>query len=233
MNSKIRIWRFNCQSGLCTIEYDKNQQENSSPVEKGFYLEKFNNYHIFINLIARKKEFGINEQNNEKTVLLGRDKIIFPIFLRSYDIKNEIFTKEYFDFDGFSLGSEYYWFSLSSLLTRNIVDPEYTLFDVPLDDINEEIVKELFININDEVVIDYYQDYFNSKNVDKNKLIKRNKLLEDVSKNQLKNFNEIVKNDIVLEFYRMVYNTTTVDQVKENVNKFIEFLDKKIEEQNN
>ncbi|WP_330463313.1 hypothetical protein [Metamycoplasma gateae] len=119
-------------------------------------------------------------------------------------------------------------FSFGRFLSRSNVEKDFNekrrIYEIEL-----AIMQRLFLNINRTKMYEHYNDYFASHNIDKELANKRYQFLSNYSNNIKENVDYVLNEDLILEFYRLT-RTNDINDVEENVNKFLEFLDSKITE---
>ncbi|WP_330463669.1 hypothetical protein [Metamycoplasma gateae] len=219
--------KFGPHFALSFIYSDENYRPFEQIFEYEFKEEDFtteNNAHLNPILIDRhndKNIFILNWFDDKQN-----DVAVHPHFVNVFN-----FTSPLFNFsEGIKNLEGANGFSFYHLFSGFFAEKDVEKFNKQYL-IKSPLIKKLFQHINDQRVIEKYNEYFEANNVDVEKAVKRNqyllKLIGEIYSNKL-SLKEILRNEVIIEYFNYG-QTEEEDKIEENLKKFLEVLDRNIE----
>ncbi|WP_427867562.1 hypothetical protein [Mycoplasmopsis arginini] len=229
------MWYFDKEYPETTYESDFDLNENDiSNIENGVTHNGNGRYYEY-------DYYTLKEYNNKKILVLfsshkNQSEKIHPIFRRKsisiFDLSKAKGLESFDSSEGFSLIN---FFPTPTSLNEEIAEGHQStayhkayIENIESVKIHEAIIDKIFLNINSKEIFDHYSDYFTHNNIDKEKSNKRYEFLSNHVNNLPEDINELLKDPVVIKFHELSL-TNDINKVDENVNKFLEFLDSKLQ----
>ncbi|WP_427867560.1 hypothetical protein [Mycoplasmopsis arginini] len=187
------------------IDEDASDEDGVGGPDMPTHLDRYNDKYILVN---------IHTFNNN-------DEVINPFFRFYYINLYKNHAQSFFEYDRTPA------FGLIRFFNKNLFVKEKEE-KIKLYEIQVKIARLLYQHINRDVIFDHYRDYFIAHNADREKANKRYNYISNYINTIDKNIDILIKEPLVLEMYKLSL-TDDIDKVDENFNKFLEFLDSKIQ----
>ncbi|BAP39386.1 hypothetical protein [Metamycoplasma canadense] len=224
------------------INFDSNIKNKivQSPENYNFWYESPDPRELLnIDEFEGKKIYVNNSINTETNKLIQNPFFIYKTFKNPLTnlidpLKFETLEKDRIKND--NLPKSLVSFFIYNFRNRFLIDKE-NLSDPNHYFLATEIMRKLFLNINNKYTIEEYNDYFehhfpNNFEEHKAKAIKRDYYLTNLVSDTEFTMEKFTKEAVLMEYLNLVFKTEKKEDVEKNISKFLEVLDNEIEKSN-